>query len=319
MLSARSLFLYMQRARFRLPRRGGASTRPSLVGREKPVSQEEKREKHACSSQSAAHSLVTFLLFVFPTSLLSLGCAGFWDEVTRRDFKVQSLFVSPNPMLVLRDSVDGDDRAQALRSLREPIQHGGNQEQQDVVVKILTTAAIADHQLLCRLAAVHSLGHFQDPRAVQGLVSAFEAAPKSFPGAPDTANILQCEALKSLGETKNPAAIDLLVRVVREPAVATEVTEQEKQQWRDRHVAAVEALGHYPQYQSAEALLYVMQTEKDVAVRNRAHESLQAATGKHLPADAKAWDELIHSPNYAENAKKDNSPLFKLVGWFTSD
>src|SRR5262249_15640834 len=130
-------------------------------------------------------------------------------------------------------------------------------------------------------------------------------------------NIIQCEALKSLGGTGNAAAIDLLARVVREPAAAENVAEQEKQHWRDRHIAAVRALGHYPQYQSAEALLHAMQSEKDVAVRNCAYESLQAATGKKLPPDPKAWDELIHSAHYTEQAGKENGPVVKLLGWFT--
>ena len=60
-----------------------------------------------------------------------------------------------------------------------------------------------------------------------------------------------------------------------------------------------------------------MQTEKDVTVRDGAHESLQAATGKNLPADPKAWDELIHSASYAENSHKDNGPIIKLLGWLT--
>ena len=55
------------------------------------------------------------------------GCANFWDDVTSRDFKIKSLWEPrPNPMVVLRDSTDGDERAKALRALQEPKQHGGS-------------------------------------------------------------------------------------------------------------------------------------------------------------------------------------------------
>ena len=62
----------------------------------------------------------------------------------------------------------------------------------------------------------------------------------------------------------------------------------------DVRVAAIRSLGKYSQYESTETLLHLFKTEKDVAVRDRAYESLQVATGKHLPADPKAWENLLH-------------------------
>ena len=78
------------------------------------------------------------------------------------------MFTKPNPLLVLRDSSDGDKRAKALRALREPKQYGGGDAEQEAIVSILTTAATTEKQPLCRLAAIQSLGHFKDPRAVKG-------------------------------------------------------------------------------------------------------------------------------------------------------
>ena len=46
------------------------------------------------------------------------GCAGFWDDVTSRDFAFKKMFVRPEPLEVLKDSHDGDERAKALRALR---------------------------------------------------------------------------------------------------------------------------------------------------------------------------------------------------------
>jgi hypothetical protein len=235
------------------------------------------------------------------------GCANFWDDVTSRDFKFKQLWSAPpNPMVVLRDSDDGDARARALRALREPKQHGGSDADQDAVLRILSTAAVRERHPWCRLAAIESLGHFKDPRAVSALRAAYDQAntlPASAvqqasynPGntlAPETTAALRCHALSALGETGNAAAVDLLVRVVRQPPV--EGSEAERQQAITERLTAVRALGHFKEYQATEALLKVLQTEKDPALRDRAAEALQTITGKNLPADAKAWEAELHA------------------------
>lgn len=202
---------------------------------------------------------------------------------------MSTFFTKPNPMLVLRDSADGDKRARALKALHEPKQFGGTDEDQDAVVKILMTAAVTEHQPLCRLAAIKSLGHFKDPRAVTGLKDAFFAAG-NFP--PETASVIRCQAVTALGQTKNPDAVELLARVVREPPA--EGPDVERQLTLDVRIAAARALSNFSHYQATEALVRVLQTEKDVALRDRAYESLQLATGKKLPPDAKAWEEMLH-------------------------
>lgn len=256
------------------------------------------------------------------------GCASFWDDITSRDFEFRSMFSRPNPFQVLQDSTDGDKRAKALRALHEPKQHGGTDRDQEVVLKILATAATTERQPWCRLAAIQSLGRFKDPRAVEALVHAFENAPFEKPYerpprlfAPETANVLQTQALTALGETRNPAALELLVRVAREPAPASTVADQERQHWVDRHLAAVRALGHFNQSQATEALVSVLQKEKNVALRNQAHASLQKATGKKLPPDAQAWEEYLHAPHGEKaTASTDNTnPIQRVKGWFTSE
>ncbi len=253
---------------------------------------------------------VAFYVLPFALCLLSSGCAGFWDDVTSRDFTVNSLWVKPNPMLVLRDSTDGDKRSKALAALHEPKQFGGTDEEQNTVVKILTTAAASESQPLCRLAAIEALGHFKDPRAVDGLIASFYQA-NNF--APETTTVIRCRALAALGETKNPAAVELLARVVREPPA--EGTEVEKQQTVDIRIAAARALANFSLYQGTEALVQVMQNEKDVALRDRAYESLQASTGKNLPPDAKAWEDFLHQPGN-QAAAVEAPKKFNLMGWF---
>src|SRR5262249_31156370 len=140
------------------------------IGRSAVLSQgkrkKEKGKSHTQSEGTKAVRCAAFLLFTF--CLFSSGCANFWDDITSRDFSVNSFFVKPNPMLVLRDSTDGDKRARALAALHEPKQFGGTDDEQNTVVKILTTAAASESQPLCRLAAIEALGHFKDARAVDG-------------------------------------------------------------------------------------------------------------------------------------------------------
>jgi HEAT repeat protein len=251
--------------------------------------------------------------------------------VTSRDFKFSSLYTSPpDPLTVLRESNDGNERARALRALREPKAHGGGDQEQDFVLDILTTAAVNEHQPWVRLAAIQSLGRFKDPRAVTALEKAYDLAGNVLPPSsglqqaafhppagyqPETVAALRCQAITALGETHNPASVGLLVRVLQQPPV--EGSEAERLQALDERVAAARALGNFKEYQATEALLRVLQTEKDVALRDRAHESLQSATGKKLPPDAKAWDEFLHASNQPTSTGAGESvPRAKFLGLF---
>lgn len=245
-------------------------------------------------------------------TLAMSGCANFWDQVTSRDFDFQSLFVTPNPFQVLEKSTDGTQRAKALASLREPNQHGGKPEEQEVVVKILVAAATTDRQPLCRLAAIKSLGHFKDPRAVEALKEAY--FKPDFPA--ETNTILKEQALAALGHTGSPAARDFLVLVAREPPPTQESNETVKQQTLDIRLTAVRALANFNHYEVAETLVQVLKNEKDAALRDRAHESLQMVTGKRLPPDAKEWDNLIHKPDKSEDTlAQGTGSKWNLLGW----
>jgi HEAT repeat protein len=266
------------------------------------------------------------------------GCAGFWEDVTSRDFRLKDWFVKPNPLVVLRDSDDGDRRAKALRALQEPKQNGGTDRDQEYVVKILTEAAVKERQPLCRLGAIEALGHFQDPRAVQALKDAYFNAgnfPKSsatgieptggvFNSAAVSSELvtrIQCQALTSLGQTGNPEAIKFLVDVLKEPPASKETAEREKQQLMDLRIAAAQALGHFKEAQSMEALVRVIQTEKDVALRDRAHESLEASVGHRLPPEPKDWDSILSpgsNPNAPQMAQQSPKPSPGLGPWHSN-
>jgi hypothetical protein len=230
--------------------------------------------------------------------LAAAGCANFVDQVTSRDFDFKNLFSNPNPFLVLQNSNDGSLRAKALASLREPNQHGGKPEDQEVVVKILTTAATNDRQPLCRLAAIKALGQFKDPRAVEALKEAYLGC--TF--AAETNTIIKQQSLTALGHAGSPAARDFLVLVAREPPPTKDSNDMVKQQTLDIRLTAVRALANYSNYEVTEALVQVLKSEKDAALRDRAHESLQVVTGKHLPPEAKEWEDFLHKPGKPDKA-----------------
>jgi HEAT repeat protein len=231
--------------------------------------------------------------------LICVGCANFWDEVTDRNFEFKSLWSKPNPLVVLNESADGTQRAKALRALREPNQFGGTQTDQETIVKIVTTAAVSEHTAVSRIAAIESLTKFRDPRATQALIAAYYASDGyrtaqgdsvKYPG--DMASMIRCQSLRALGEQGNPAAVEHLVTVLRQPAARG--AELDRQMVMDERITAARALAKYNDPRAEEALLNVLRTEKDIALKDRAYESLQTATGKKLPPDPKAWEDALN-------------------------
>jgi HEAT repeat protein len=211
------------------------------------------------------------------------GCAGptLWDDVTSRDFKFKSVFSSTEPMTVLRESTDGDARAKALTALKEPRTSGGGDAEQDEVMTILTRTAVGDPQPLCRGAAIRTLGRFRDPRAVPALVQAYDSAGQL---TSEVAGALQSQALAALGETRQPAAVNFLVQVASKPS-SPETTDRDRQFVRDNRLAAVRALKNFEGSPEAAAVAgRLAETERDVALRDRARETYAKISGKEPPA-----------------------------------
>jgi HEAT repeat protein len=260
-------------------------------------------------------SFLPLALLLGPCVVVLGGCANFFDEVSSRDFDWTSLWsAKPNPLVVLAQSSDGNKRAKALRALHEPAANGGAQKDQDAIVLILTTAATRDQQALCRLAAIKTLATFKDVRAVDALDKAFLDTNQF---TPETNNVIKQQALAALGETGSQVAQRRLILVANEPPPAADTNEVEKQQKMDLRLTAIRALGKYNHYEVTETLVKVLKTEKDVAVRDRARDSLVAVTGKRLPADAKAWEDFLHQSGgqVAPPAQLKN-PFAMLVGWW---
>jgi len=211
------------------------------------------------------------------------GCAGpaWWDNVTSRDFKVKEMFSSPDPMTVLKESTDGDARAKALRNLKEPRTHGGSEAQQEEVLKMLAQSALADPQPLCRLAAIQTMGQFKDQRVAPALIQAYDTAAK-LPS--EVSGAIQSQVLASLGETHQQAAVNYLVQVAMQPTPA-DATDRDRQTVRDNRLAAVRALKNFdgsPEVGTAMAKL--LETERDVALQDRARETYVKVTGREAPS-----------------------------------
>jgi HEAT repeat protein len=233
------------------------------------------------------------------------GCANFWDDLTARgepfSDKVHRMFAKePDPLVVLQDEKckDGTLRARAFRKLNEPKQFGGSDADQDVCVKILVTAASAEATAPGRMAAIEMLGKYKDPRVVKGLEDAYYRAT-SMP--PDVATVLRCQALVALGLTRQPAAIDLLSKVIKAPPVDKNASDAERQHDIDERAAAVHSLANFHEEQATSALVGVLKTEHEGALRGEARMALCEITGADLPEDAKVWDDYLHDPNAKEH------------------
>ena len=117
-------------------------------------------------------------------SLLPTGCASMWDAVTSRKFrdapyKTVAHVISPeDPVVVLRagPARSGDDRAKAMRRLKEPAKNKGTQDDQDRMIEVLAQAASAESSPVVRFAAIEALGRFEDPRAIAALMTAYQTA-----------------------------------------------------------------------------------------------------------------------------------------------
>ena len=256
-----------------------------------------------------------------------LGCQGAWDTISSQRFKdnpYDTLFKSEDPLQVLEASSDPDARTRAMRELREPKRAGGSEADQDKAIKLLRTAATADPMAVCRLAAIQGLSTFDDPRANEALLAAYDAAdadskpaagagvvaaglragpsPLTAAFAPKTVGEIRSQALDALGRQKRPESVPRLCAIAARPVARSSDRPSdgsgydprladEAEQIEIRH-AALRALGNYKgEPQAIRTLVGVLKAERDdVAARGRAYESLKAISGQDLPPDGEAWD-----------------------------
>jgi HEAT repeat protein len=240
--------------------------------------------------------------------LSGAGCATFWDEILSHecDWSVATGIGKKDPLVVIRDNADhvpnadGARRAEAISQLREPLQVGGNAKDQQLYLEILTVAAKQDSEPLCRLAAVRTLGRFRDPRAARVLEEVYQL-PVRRANVKDDGNVLffthennsmiRKEALVALEKSHDPEARHLLIRVARQPGPPPSADLADRLQTQDEKMEAIRALGKYRDAECIDALKYVLRSEKDIALRYRAIQSLEESTGKRWPTPIEAWQQ----------------------------
>ncbi|HVL16272.1 MAG TPA: HEAT repeat domain-containing protein [Gemmata sp.] len=299
------------------------------------------------------YCLIAGLVFA---SFLSGGCVGTWDTLTSRRFRehpletTKRMFVPEDPVAVLLADPPrtGDDRAKAIRRLKEPLSDGRSPEEHAAVLAVLERAATADPSPVVRMDAVVALGRFQDPAAANILIAAYQNAhgrkpeepapaakpdgvvtaglsagrspttgltdrystttgPTGFP--PEWATAIRCRAAEAMGKTNRPEAAKFLAVVAG--AGGTDVAVEGGEE-RDVRLAALRGLGNCRQPEAVHALAQVLTAEadkKDTAIIGRTHEGLVHLTGKKLPADPVAWNDVVRDgaviapePAWWENA-----------------
>ena len=268
-------------------------------------------------------------------AIATTGCAGTWDKISSRKFRdnpIGTMFDRRDPLSVMQSSPEGDDRAAAMRKLKEPAANGRGEPEQDEALKLLTDAAINDSSPVVRVAAIEALGKFRDPRAVRSLTAAYyqaggTPAEPAAPGgvqlasggraldranltgptgfAPEIASVIRGRAIESLALSGNAEAVPVLAQV----ATGAEKTGGSD---RDTRLAAVRGLKKMRTQESVTALAKVLAMEKtrDPAMADRAHEGLVALTGQNLPDDPQKWDlavrnnqaPVVPEPNFVQQA-----------------
>jgi hypothetical protein len=258
------------------------------------------------------------------------GCAGTIDTLTSQRFRehpFHTLFGSDDPVWVLENVPEGDQRAKAMSAVKEPKRHGGKDEEQKRVMELIAASATSDKQVVCRLGAIETLARFDDPQSSKILVAAYHnatiEAPKDNepagvvqagrrvrqPFAPvssftsDQVVMIQSKALEALGKKRSPEGLALLCEIAATPA-KKEAKPAEfdplaqgdlGQDSSDLRLAAIRALAHFKNDIHAAQLLYrIMTTERgDVALKSRAYESLQKVTGKDYPPTSPDWKLVV--------------------------
>lgn len=277
------------------------------------------------------------------------GCAGTWDKVSSRKFReapLHSMFSNDDPMTVLRTKVEGNERADAMRRLKEPAQNGGSAQEQDEALQMLGTAATSDPSPVLRTTAIDALGRFQDPRVVKLLIAAYHNADgmpsdpaktshgveqvsgrRSDPTDPLSAfgpmgfepayvSTVRSRTATALSHTNSPEAVTFLANVAAGGDKKSETTTEVDSSERDVRSAAVRGLGQMRRPEAVAALARVLKDEtgRDVVLAQNAHAGLVELTGKDLPADPEQWNQVIQA---GAQVQPEPNVIQRAIGWVT--
>lgn len=241
------------------------------------------------------------------------GCGHFWEDVTSRSnepgvwanakYRWELVFSRPDPMQVLATSNDGDMRRRALATL-DTKGSFWKKEDPDTVMRLLSACAANEPDPINRALAVERLAELNDPRVPQLLLDVYRAPVN----AEQRALPVRLAALRGMGKTKDPATIEVLTAAVLDRELPV-----------DLRFAAADSLGGHQNYHAASTLVKVLREDRDVALKYRAHQSLQKMTGRtDIPARADSWEEAFRqAAATGQPLQREPSPLVKLVNWWS--
>lgn len=239
------------------------------------------------------------------------GCATFFDDIRARSpepglwnnitFRTKLAFNMYEPMEVLASNDDGDMRRRAYLRLKEP---KVGSEEYETVLGVLRKAASQERDMVVRMAAVTRLSQFEDPRATQILVEAWQAPANSGEGAVP----VRMAVVKALGQRGDEAGLQVIA------------TAMQKDQPADLRLTAADALGGFKEVQAAGSLIQVLREERDISLKNRAHRSLQKMTGKsNVPMQAEAWETAVRGSTTGKQLTKETNPTLMLANWWNNE
>ncbi len=242
--------------------------------------------------------------------LSATGCKGFIED--QKEFW-SDWYHKPDPWTEVKNTANSPDRrARYVALLQEPAQHGGTAVQQEEVFGMLAVMAKSDPAPICRMQAIAKLSEFKDQRRVRALQEAYDNAKTS--NLEVNSQIRQI-ALKGLGESRDPEAQKLLLDVGRAYAAGENVFDH--QLTLEERLTAVRGLANYRGRVVNEALMQIVRNPReDIALRDRAFQSLRSVTGRtELPNDTKAWEQVMNTtPDAAAPLEKSFNPL-QLIGF----
>jgi hypothetical protein len=218
------------------------------------------------------------------------GCANM-DDFSWKKMNFSVFMPVKNPLEVIKTSTDCNERARAIRELKEPNSWRGSQQEQDLYVAVLNKLAATDGDPLCRMAAVGMLRTYKDSRAVNGLMEAYYRAGNFHP---EQATVIRRLSLDALGEAGDKSSIVLLLQVLNEPP--TEGADQDRDAKLQERMAAARALARFDDNKARAALVAAMAPVEDIALQRVAYESLVSSTGVQLPQEKAAWEQYMRDP-----------------------
>jgi len=275
-------------------------------------------------------------ILVMAGMLLGAGCSG-GNPSLDTWVKSKLLPMPTSARVILVQSHLPDERREALQAIAKD----RKALKEESVIALFCLVAVTDADPLVRAAAVRGLAKMENRGVrIEGTDGGNEDSTlrkllKNYPGADangdgkldvletlayaavnDSDHHVRADAAESLGRRVPPEGMPALVQALTNDSSV------------DVRIRAAEALRQFREKDAAEILVATL-ADRDLAVGQKAWESLRYMTGQDLPRDAQAWTEFLASAEqpFARFGKAPSLPkgenrrphLTKGVGQFVRD